>query len=121
MFEAEFTQRRRPLHVRGAPQRFGLGDAALRALADPRETEAAQAERSRAATTGTSGEPKVSMREIFWSFLELGWLAFGALTFCHLLPGAEALQLAIYVGCKRAAAAPDDTPSARRSSLRRSA
>jgi len=62
------------------------------------------------------------MREIFWYFLKLGWLAFGgpvgqiglmhlqvverqkwldeeefvrALNFCHVLPGPEALQLAI--------------------------
>jgi hypothetical protein len=66
--------------------------------------------------------------EIFWYFLKLGWLAFGgpigqiglmhlevverrrwlsqdefvrALNFCHLLPGPEALQLAIYIGYKR--------------------
>src|SRR5512138_938807 len=72
---------------------------------------------------------KVSMPEIFWYFLKLGWLAFGgpigqiglmhlevverrrwisedefvrALNFCHLLPGPEALQLAIYVGYKKA-------------------
>src|SRR5215475_13396848 len=70
----------------------------------------------------------VSMREIFWYFLRLGWLAFGgpvgqiglmhldvverrrwlseedfvrALNFCHVLPGPEALQLAIYLGYKR--------------------
>src|SRR5512142_818896 len=69
------------------------------------------------------------MREVFWYFLKLGWLAFGgpvgqiglmhlevverrrwlgedefvrALNFCHLLPGPEALQLAIYVGYKKA-------------------
>src|SRR5690242_18036999 len=69
------------------------------------------------------------MSEIFWYFLKLGWLAFGgpigqiglmhlevverrrwisedefvrALNFCHLLPGPEALQLAIYVGWKKA-------------------
>lgn len=69
------------------------------------------------------------MSEIFWYFLELGWLAFGgpigqiglmhlqvverrkwisedefvrALNFCHLLPGPEALQLAIYIGYKKA-------------------
>jgi chromate transporter len=68
------------------------------------------------------------MRELFWYFLKLGWLAFGgpvgqiglmhlqmverqrwidedefvrALNFCHLLPGPEALQLAIYVGYKK--------------------
>ena len=68
------------------------------------------------------------MSEIFWYFLELGWLAFGGpvgqiglmhlqvverqkwldedeflrtLNFCHLLPGPEALQLAIYIGYKK--------------------
>src|SRR5882724_12192681 len=68
------------------------------------------------------------MREIFWYFLKLGWLAFGgpvgqiglmhlqvverqkwigeeefvrALNFCHVLPGPEALQLAIYIGYKK--------------------
>src|SRR3954470_22642427 len=67
-------------------------------------------------------------REIFWYFLKLGWLAFGgpvgqiglmhlevverrrwlgeeevldALNFCHVLPGPEATQLAIYVGWKK--------------------
>src|SRR5437867_11392392 len=70
----------------------------------------------------------VSMTEIFWYFLRLGWLAFGgpvgqiglmhlevverkrwleeeefirALNFCHVLPGPEALQLAIYIGYKK--------------------
>lgn len=68
------------------------------------------------------------MGEIFWYFLKLGWLAFGgsvgqiglmhlevverrkwineaefmrALNFCHVLPGPEALQLAIYIGWKK--------------------
>src|SRR5712691_11112381 len=68
------------------------------------------------------------MREIFWYFLKLGWLAFGgpvgqiglmhlqvverqkwldedefvrALNFCHVPPGPEALQLAIYIGWKK--------------------
>jgi chromate transporter len=68
------------------------------------------------------------MNEIFWHFLKLGWLAFGgpvgqiglmhlevverrkwideeefvrALNFCHVLPGPEALQLAIYLGWKK--------------------
>src|SRR5512136_725134 len=68
------------------------------------------------------------MREIFWYFCRLGWLAFGgpvgqiglmhlevverrrwldeeeflrALNFCHVLPGPEALQLAIYLGWKQ--------------------
>ena len=76
---------------------------------------------------GTDGRP-LSMSEIFRYFLELGWLAFGgpvgqiglmhlqmverrkwisedefvrALNFCHLLPGPEALQLAIYVGYRK--------------------
>src|SRR5215208_3855367 len=83
-------------------------------------------------TAAPAQEPeseKVSMSEIFWYFLKLGWLAFGgpigriglmhlqmverrkwisedefvrALNFCHLLPGPEALQLAIYVGYKKA-------------------
>jgi chromate transporter len=74
-------------------------------------------------------DPAVSMSEIFWYFLKLGWLAFGgpigqiglmhlevverrrwltedefvrALNFCHLLPGPEALQLAIYIGYRKA-------------------
>jgi chromate transporter len=68
------------------------------------------------------------MRDVFWYFLRLGWLAFGgpigqiglmhldvverrrwlsedefvrALNFCHVLPGPEALQLAIYIGYKQ--------------------
>jgi chromate transporter len=72
---------------------------------------------------------RVPMREVFWYFLRLGWLAFGgpigqiglmhldvverrkwlsedefvrALNFCHVLPGPEALQLAIYIGYKNA-------------------
>lgn len=76
-----------------------------------------------------TGAPPVSLSEIFWYFLKLGWLAFGgpigqiglmhlevverrrwisedefvrALNFCHLLPGPEALQLAIYLGYKKA-------------------
>src|SRR4051812_30149200 len=71
---------------------------------------------------------RASMGEIFWYFLKLGWLAFGgpvgqiglmhlqvverqkwidddefvrALNFCHVLPGPEALQLAIYIGWKK--------------------
>src|SRR3954466_3604771 len=67
-------------------------------------------------------------REIFWSFLKRGWLAFGGpvgqiglmhlqvverqkwiseaefvrtMNFCHLLPGPEALQLAIYIGYRK--------------------
>src|SRR5512141_74568 len=72
---------------------------------------------------------QVPVRELFWYFLKLGWLAFGgpvgqiglmhlqlverrrwisedefvrALNFCHVLPGPEALQLAIYIGYKKA-------------------
>src|SRR5512144_1514963 len=72
--------------------------------------------------------PQVSMREIFGYLLRLGWLAFGgpvgqiglmhldvverrkwldeeeflrALNFSHVLPGPEALQLAIYIGYKK--------------------
>ncbi len=74
-------------------------------------------------------DERVPMSGIFWYFLKLGWLAFGgpigqiglmhlevverrgwitedefvrALNFCHLLPGPEALQLAIYIGYKKA-------------------
>lgn len=74
----------------------------------------------------TTGE--TSLGEIFWYFLKLGWLAFGgpvgqiglmhlevverrrwldeeeflqALNFCHVLPGPEALQLAIYIGWRK--------------------
>jgi chromate transporter len=80
-------------------------------------------------TTPAPQDEKVSMKEIFWYFLKLGWLAFGgpvgqiglmhlevverrrwisedefvrALNFCHLLPGPEASQLAIYIGYKKA-------------------
>ena len=79
-------------------------------------------------TTGTPPAGEVSMKEVFWYFLKLGWLAFGGpvgqiglmhlqvverqkwlseeefirtLNFCHLLPGPEALQLAIYIGYKK--------------------
>ena len=78
--------------------------------------------------TDTTASIPVSMREIFWYFLRLGWLAFGgpvgqiglmhldvverrrwiseeefirALNFCHVLPGPEATQLAIYIGYKQ--------------------
>jgi chromate transporter len=77
---------------------------------------------------GSADVQKVSMAEIFWYFLRLGWLAFGgpvgqiglmhlevverrkwldeeefvrALNFCHVLPGPEALQLAIYIGYRK--------------------
>jgi chromate transporter len=77
---------------------------------------------------GSGDVQKVSMAEIFWYFLRLGWLAFGgpvgqiglmhlevverrkwldeeefvcALNFCHVLPGPEALQLAIYIGYRK--------------------
>ncbi len=70
----------------------------------------------------------VSWRAFFWYFFRLGWLAFGGpvgqiglmhlqvverlrwideeefvriLNFCHVLPGPEALQLAIYLGYKK--------------------
>ena len=76
---------------------------------------------------GAAVDPK-PMREIFWYFLKLGWLAFGgpvgqiglmhlqvverqkwleeeefirALNFVHVLPGPEALQLAIYIGWRK--------------------
>lgn len=72
--------------------------------------------------------PVPSMRELFWYFLELGWLAFGGpvgqiglmhlecverrrwiseeefvrvLNFCHVLPGPEATQMAIYLGYRK--------------------
>jgi chromate transporter len=75
-----------------------------------------------------TGTERIPARELFWYFLKLGWLAFGgpvgqiglmhlqmverrrwigedefvrALNFCHLLPGPEALQLAIYVGYRK--------------------
>jgi chromate transporter len=81
-----------------------------------------------AAAVAAPGTPTVSMRELFLYFLKLGWLAFGgpvgqiglmhlqvverskwlteeefvrALNFCHVLPGPEALQLAIYIGWKK--------------------
>jgi len=75
-----------------------------------------------------AAQRRTPMAEIFWYFLKLGWLAFGgpvgqiglmhlqvverqkwldeeefirALNFCHVLPGPEALQLAIYIGYRR--------------------
>jgi len=78
--------------------------------------------------TAFESERQVSMRELFWYFLKLGWLAFGgpvgqiglmhlqvverekwiaeeefvrALNFVHILPGPEALQLVIYIGWKK--------------------
>lgn len=71
---------------------------------------------------------RVSLADIFWYFLKLGWLAFGgpvgqiglmhlevverrkwieeeefvrALNFCHVLPGPEATQLAVYIGYRK--------------------
>src|SRR5438105_11035453 len=82
----------------------------------------------RSALSTRSSHLNPTMREIFWYFLKLGWLAFGgpvgqiglmhlqvverqkwieeeefvrALNFCHILPGPEALQLAIYIGYKK--------------------
>src|SRR5437867_3096230 len=79
-------------------------------------------------TTTGAGDGRVSFSAIFWYFLRLGWLAFGgpvgqiglmhlecverrkwiteeefvrALNFCHVLPGPEATQLAIYIGYKK--------------------
>jgi chromate transporter len=75
-----------------------------------------------------ASERQISMAELFWYFLKLGWLAFGgpvgqiglmhlqvversqwiseeefvrALNFVHILPGPEALQLVIYIGWKK--------------------
>jgi chromate transporter len=80
------------------------------------------------APTRPADTQQVPMAEIFWYFLRLGWLAFGgpvgqiglmhldvverrrwldedeflrALNFSHVLPGPEALQLAIYIGYKK--------------------
>ena len=76
----------------------------------------------------TPGDQETSLRDIFWYFLRLGWLAFGgpvgqiglmhlevverrrwlseeefiqALNFVHVLPGPEALQLTIYIGWRK--------------------
>jgi chromate transporter len=76
----------------------------------------------------SESERQVSLQEIFWYFLKLGWLSFGgpvgqigllhlqlvergkwiaeeefvrALNFCHVLPGPEALQLVIYLGWRK--------------------
>jgi len=73
--------------------------------------------------------PAVTLRDVASYFLKLGWLAFGgpvgqiglmhlevverrrwideeeflrALNFCHVLPGPEATQLAIYIGWRKA-------------------
>lgn len=78
-------------------------------------------------STSPRGRP-ASLGEVFVDFLKLGWLAFGgpvgqvgmmhlecverrgwlsedeflhALNFCHVLPGPEATQLAIYIGRKQ--------------------
>jgi len=80
------------------------------------------------ALASSSADAQLPLREVFWYFLKLGWLAFGgpvgqiglmhlqvverhrwiseeefvrALNFCHVLPGPEALQLAIYIGWKK--------------------
>jgi chromate transporter len=81
-----------------------------------------------AAAARAADAQKVPMAEGFWYFLRLGWLAFGgpvgqiglmhldvverrrwldedeflrALNFSHVLPGPEALQLAIYIGYRK--------------------
>lgn len=78
--------------------------------------------------TDSPADARVPLRDVFWYFLKLGWLAFGgpvgqiglmhlevverrrwigeeeflrALNFCHVLPGPEASQLAIYIGWKK--------------------
>lgn len=78
--------------------------------------------------TGAGPCAPIGLRDVFWYFLKLGWLAFGgpvgqiglmhldvverrrwlteeefvrALNFCHVLPGPEALQLAIYIGYRQ--------------------
>lgn len=80
------------------------------------------------AEASTEPETRASLREVCLYFLKLGWLAFGgpvgqiglmhlecverrqwisepefveALNFCHVLPGPEALQLAIYIGYRK--------------------
>jgi chromate transporter len=80
------------------------------------------------APAASGDETSTSMRDVFWYFLRLGWLAFGgpvgqiglmhlevverrrwisedefvrAMNFCHVLPGPEALQLAIYIGWRK--------------------
>src|SRR3954466_11721242 len=80
------------------------------------------------ANSAATDTRQVSMREVFWYFLKLGWLAFGgpvgqiglmhlevverrrwidedefvrALNFCHVLPGPEATQLAVYIGYRK--------------------
>src|SRR5712671_5330311 len=84
--------------------------------------------RKRRDSHSSAAQRRTPMAEIFWYFLKLGWLAFGgpvgqiglmhlqvverqkwldeeefirALNFCHVLPGPEALQLAIYIGYRR--------------------
>lgn len=74
------------------------------------------------------GDTPASLADVFWYFLKLGWLAFGgpvgqiglmhlecverrrwisedeflrALNFCHMLPGPEATQMAIYIGYRK--------------------
>ena len=116
--------------------RRGRGEVHRRLLPEPelgrgeRALRAGEEGRRRAQVNAGPGDDagQVSMKEIFWYFLKLGWLAFGgpvgqiglmhlevverrkwlseeefldALNFCHVLPGPEALQLAIYLGWKK--------------------
>ena len=79
-------------------------------------------------TVSNAADEQVPLRDVVAYFAKLGWLAFGgpvgqiglmhfevverrgwlseeeflrALNFCHVLPGPEALQLAIYIGWKK--------------------
>jgi chromate transporter len=80
------------------------------------------------ASATPAADRELPLRDLFWYFLKLGWLAFGgpvgqigmmhlqvveqrrwidedefvrAINFCHILPGPEALQLVIYLGWKK--------------------